>query len=93
MENITAGNHRLITSGCYGGPTTTIIGTDDRTAITYPDSPMVETVTGDPRFGLPGPIIKSMTVTTLGALKYIQEGSKKIGLANQGESIQHQDPK
>ena len=82
-ETLATGETRRVTQGCCGGPTETIIGKDGSRKVTYPDGTVVTTVEGpDPRFGMQAPIIKSMTVTTPGGLKYEMAGERTATLSD-----------
>lgn len=87
-ETLSTGETKRVTQGCCGGPTETIIGRDGSSKVTYPDGTVVTTVEGpDPRFGMQAPIIKSMTVTTPGGLKYEMTGERTVELEDPNDAL------
>lgn len=87
-ETLSTGRTRRVTQGCCGGPTEAIIGLDGSRKVTYPDGTVVSTVEGpDPRFGMQAPIIKSMTITTPGGLKYEMTGERTAKLEAPNDAL------
>ncbi len=72
--------------------TTTEIGQDDSKSITYPDGTEVSVeTTGDPRFGLQSPILKTQTVTTPGGRTNTTTLTRSVTLDSADELVQQTD--
>ena len=85
-ENLSTGQTRLVTQGCCGGATETLIGTDGTKKITQPDGKVILSQEGpDPRFGMQSPIVKSMTVKTPSGKTYTMTGSRTAILSDSAD--------
>ncbi len=88
VENLPIGDLRRKVTDPNGLLTTSVIGTNGTTSIAAPDGTVTTTVqTGDPRWGMQAPILKSLTVQTPGGLTSTLSTTRAVTLSNPNDPL------